>query len=92
MRKTKWAVMAGLLCSGGWAVAQEQGDLQPLRGASATGLPVKTQEQAAMDPSQCPVIGGTQRPANQRSTAAGGLANRDWWPNQLNLQILQIRL
>lgn len=88
MRKTKWAVMAGLLCSGGWAVAQEQGDLQPLRGASATGLPVKTQEQAAMDPSQCPVIGGTQRPANQRSTAAGGLANRDWWPNQLNLQIL----
>ncbi|MBL8891762.1 MAG: catalase/peroxidase HPI [Planctomycetaceae bacterium] len=41
-----------------------------------------------MDPSQCPVIGGTIRPAEQRTTAAGGMANRDWWPNQLNLQIL----
>ncbi len=37
---------------------------------------------------KCPVIGGTQRPAYERNTAAGGLSNGDWWPNQLNLQIL----
>ena len=36
----------------------------------------------------CPVIGGTQRPATERNTAAGALSNGDWWPNQLNLQIL----
>ncbi len=33
--------------------------------------------------SQCPVMNGTHR-----HTAAGALSNRDWWPNQLNLQIL----
>src|SRR5271157_3184666 len=32
---------------------------------------------------KCPVMNGTQR-----HTAAGALSNRDWWPNQLNLQIL----
>ena len=34
--------------------------------------------------SKCPVMG----PAAHRNTAAGGLSNRDWWPNQLNLQML----
>jgi len=38
--------------------------------------------------SKCPVIGGDQRNAAQRNTAAGALSNADWWPNQLNLQIL----
>ncbi len=33
--------------------------------------------------SKCPVMGAERRP-----TAAGSLSNRDWWPNQLNLQIL----
>ena len=33
------------------------------------------------DDSKCPVSGGQQR-------AAGSRPNRDWWPNQLNLQIL----
>ncbi len=42
----------------------------------------------AADASMCPVIGGTQRPASERNTAAGALSNRDWWPNQLKLQIL----
>jgi catalase-peroxidase len=32
---------------------------------------------------KCPVLNGTHRHA-----AAGALSNRDWWPNQLNLQIL----
>jgi len=36
--------------------------------------------------SKCPVMG-----ASQRHTAAAALANRDWWPNQLNLQILHQR-
>ena len=33
--------------------------------------------------SKCPVMG-----AAQRHTAAGALSNGDWWPEQLNLQIL----
>ena len=33
--------------------------------------------------SKCPMLS----PAH-RNTAAGGLSNRDWWPNQLNLQML----
>ncbi len=37
---------------------------------------------------KCPVIGGSQRPTSQRTTAAGGLSTEDWWPNQLNLKIL----
>ncbi|HMF19204.1 MAG TPA: peroxidase family protein, partial [Gemmataceae bacterium] len=32
---------------------------------------------------KCPVLNGAQQ-----HTAAGALSNRDWWPNQLNLQIL----
>ena len=39
-------------------------------------------------PGKCPVIGGIQKPASERQTAAGGLSNRDFWPNQLNLGIL----
>ena len=31
---------------------------------------------------RCPVTGATSR------TSAGGTSNRDWWPNQLNLKIL----
>ncbi len=33
---------------------------------------------------KCPVMNGAQR-----HTAAGVLSNRDWWPNQLNVQILR---
>ncbi len=40
------------------------------------------------EPGKCPVIDVTPRPAYERTTAAGGLSNRDWWPNQLNLTIL----
>jgi catalase-peroxidase len=32
---------------------------------------------------KCPVMNGAQR-----HTAVGGRSNRDWWPNQLNLEIL----
>jgi catalase-peroxidase len=33
--------------------------------------------------SKCPVTGATQKPV-----AGGGMSNRDWWPNQLNLRVL----
>ena len=33
--------------------------------------------------SKCPVMGSVQR-----HTAAGAISNRDWWPKQLNLQML----
>lgn len=37
------------------------------------------------DISQCPVMGGASRSTN----AGGGTSNRDWWPNQLKLNILR---
>lgn len=36
------------------------------------------------DPSQCPFLSGTQK-----TTAGGGVKNRDWWPNELKLNILR---
>lgn len=36
----------------------------------------------------CPVVGGGKRPVGERTTAAGGMGTRDWWPEQLNLHIL----
>ncbi len=37
--------------------------------------------------SKCPVMGAVADPTS-RHTAAGHMSNSDWWPNQLNLQIL----
>jgi catalase-peroxidase len=49
--------------------------------------------EAAKDPtkpmdntSKCPVMG--QQAGTNRHTAAGGMNNSDWWPEQLNLKIL----
>mgnify|MGYP000863875475 CR=1 FL=1 len=64
--------------------------------AAATAQPPASGEPAAQRPQllsngvaeQCPVIGGDIRPSSQRHTAAGSMTTRDWWPNQLNLQIL----
>lgn len=36
------------------------------------------------DISKCPFMGGTKR-----ETAGGGTSNRDWWPNELKLNILR---
>ena len=43
-----------------------------------------------MDSSKCPVTGGFQAlmEAAARHTAAGSHGNSEWWPNQLNLDIL----
>jgi catalase-peroxidase len=58
----------------------------PTPAAPTPAAPTPAAE--AMDPARCPVIGGAQMPTASRNTAAGGLSNRDWWPEQLNLQIL----
>lgn len=42
---------------------------------------------AASGVMQCPVISGATA-ATARHTAAGAYSNADWWPNQLNLNIL----
>ncbi|MEM1069454.1 MAG: peroxidase family protein, partial [Planctomycetota bacterium] len=47
-----------------------------------------TDSAAASGAEKCPVIGGTPREAYDRHTAAGAMSNGDWWPEQLNLQIL----
>ena len=36
------------------------------------------------DASQCPFLSGTQK-----KSAGGGTQNRDWWPNELKLNILR---
>ncbi len=36
------------------------------------------------DASKCPFLGG-----EHKQSAGGGTSNRDWWPNQLNLNILR---
>ncbi len=78
-RKQLRASLMGL-CVAGPCLAQEACAQDSAAPAAAKG--------SADGALQCPVIGGTQRPASQRNTAAGGLSNSDWWPNQLNLQIL----
>ena len=60
----------------------------PLTGTDGTKPSIPASPKAGEVPAKCPVMGGPQRPAEERPTAAGGLSNRDWWPNQLNLAIL----
>jgi len=43
-----------------------------------------TDEQQLAQINECPVLS----PAGRRNTALGVHSNRDWWPNQLNLKIL----
>ncbi len=52
--------------------------------------PQKTQpkpDEPMSDTSQCPVIGAPQA-SPHRPPVVGAMSNRDWWPNQLNLQVL----
>ncbi len=55
--------------------------------SGAQNCPIETkasrQAEAGQGTKECPVMG-----APYRHTAAGAMSNRDWWPNQLNLQIL----
>ena len=52
----------------------------------ATIMSMNLASQAA-DIAQCPVMGNVAPPM-ARNTAAGAMSNSDWWPNQLNLNIL----
>ena len=36
-----------------------------------------------MSESKCPVTGGSHK-----RTAGGAMSNKDWWPHQLNLKVL----
>ena len=56
------------------------------QGGELNAQAVKTKVADSME--KCPVIGGVQKAPEARNTAAGAYSNRDWWPNQLNLQIL----
>ncbi|TWU08051.1 catalase/peroxidase HPI [Stieleria varia] len=67
-----------VLCISTSVVAQEANTAQSSVNAKADAA------------SQCPVIGGTHLPPDDRNTAAGAYTNGDWWPNQLNLQILHL--
>ena len=65
---------------------------QPIRTATCfawIGLAASAlgQAQDATNTAKCPVMGTIADPTG-RHTAAGHTSNRDWWPNQLNLQIL----
>ncbi len=47
----------------------------------------KPKEETMESSSKCPVMSAPQT-ATARHTAAGARSNRDWWPNQLNLEML----
>ena len=70
-----------MLCIATSAFAQNRPNL-----TKDSGQPVGAEKLESS--AKCPVIGGTQRATSERHTAAGVLSNGDWWPNQLNLQIL----
>ena len=52
----------------------------------ATVVAQSTSENHMTTSSKCPVMGEQAGP--NRHTSAGAMSIRDWWPNQLNLQIL----
>ena len=84
LRKQFRASLAALAVAGPFFAGATLAQEATTQKASGTAAPLSAAEEAM----KCPVIGGVQRPAEQRNTAAGGLSNADWWPNQLNLQIL----
>ena len=55
--------------------------------SSAETSSAQEQGEAKGGPAKCPVM-NVARPPSARHTAAGAYSNRDWWPNQLNLQVL----
>ena len=71
------SVRLAALALGFWAGSQ---------GGALQAQAAKAKSAEAME--KCPVIGGVQKAPEARNTAAGSYSNGDWWPNQLNLQIL----
>lgn len=80
IRFARWITSMALLSQATYVCAQGS----PVPRASS-----KTVGEKKLDAEmKCPVIGGSQRPASERNTSAGGLTTGDWWPEQLNLRIL----
>ena len=71
-----------MLCIATSVIAQNR----PAPAANQNSQTPKAPKDNAENIGQCPVMSGTA--GSQRHTAAGALSNKDWWPNQLNLQIL----
>ena len=63
-----------VLCTATLGVAQETTKPKTTTGNSEGSI-------------KCPVMGPVKE-ASSRNTAAGSYSNGDWWPNQLNLEIL----
>ncbi len=76
--RSVWLVALALSClvgtNGGMALAQAQGSESPSAGSHVE----------KMEAGKYPVSG-----ANLRPTSVGAWSNEDWWPNRLNLDILQ---
>ena len=72
-----FAASAGLL-------VQNVEAAEPANSAAAT----KATSSSSPAAGTCPVMSGDAKTSMQRHTAAGAMSNGDWWPNQLNLQIL----
>ena len=77
--RLRWLATCAALCST-TATAFAQDRVAAKEVESASEKPI----------SKCPVMGGIRgmMAASARHTAAGGMSNGDWWPNQLNLDIL----
>ncbi len=85
----KWSTYPKLNRTVHWRPAQRKGALRALTCAILTlGLIAGSPGGAviAQAPAECPVMSGTPTP--YRNTAASALSMGDWWPDQLNLQIL----
>ena len=80
-RFARWLASLAVLLSATELVAQS-------RPSTITNSSRTTEGSNVEDISKCPVIGGAQRPASERTTASGGMSTEYWWPNQLNLKIL----
>jgi catalase-peroxidase len=72
-----------VLCISTSVFAQERPTPTSVRKIQTT----KPIQESSANGSTCPVMGGN--PAIYRPTAAGAMTTKDWWPNQLNLQILR---
>ncbi len=70
----------------GWSAAQGTDAAKTAARTAPAGSPA-TAAPAKTEAAQCPVMGPVAA-ASDRHTAAGAYNNGDWWPEQLNLQIL----
>ncbi|MGL4514597.1 MAG: catalase/peroxidase HPI [Lacipirellulaceae bacterium] len=64
---------------------QPTGDLYAATATASVGEPGKAESLAKSPVIKCPVMAGVEP---NRATVAGGYSNGDWWPEQLNLQLL----